>query len=1270
MAGTIKIISLNCRGLRDSYKRKDMFDYLHSKNYNIYCLQDTHFTEEDENIIRSQWGYDCYISPGRSNARGVAVLFNNNFEHKVLKKKQDAEGNYIMLNVEIEKKIVITLVNIYGPNADDREFYEDVLINTVDMDGDHTIICADWNLVQDFELDCYNYVAQNNIQAVEAVGELKHHLNLVDPWRIYNPNLRRYTWFRKNPIKKARLDFFLISEELMSYMENTKILPGYKTDHSMVLIEIRLNNFVRGRGFWRFNNSLLKDPCYINKVKEVIQKTKEDYAIPIYVRDMIKDMDPTDLQFIIDDQMFFEMVLLNIRGMTIPYCAAKKRRNEERKKHLEEQLELLHEMSNQLGGNNQVQNGLIEDVTNQLEEFRKEHMKGVLVRSRARWIEEGERPSRYFCGLEKRNFVNKNIIRLVGGNGGNIIEQKDILQEVKTFYMNLYSCKDKDLIDVDLEVLLQEEIVPKLDTTERDFLETPFTLSELSETLKGMKNDKSPGPDGYTVEFYKVFWLDLKCFLHRSFLVGKHKGELSITQKQGVISIIPKGDKPREFLKNWRPISLLNVSYKMLSGCIAQRIKKVLDGLIHENQKGFLKNRYIGENTRLVYDLMQLMEEKNLPGLLLLIDFEKAFDSVSWNFIDKTLAFFNFGPTLRNLVKLLYRDAKLCVIQHGIFSEFFAIGRGVRQGDPLSPYLFTLCVEIMSIMMRNSQDIRGVVIGGREYKLFQYADDTGLILDGSEKSLLSALHLLDQFAKYSGLTPNLDKTKCIWLGSKMNSQEILCAEKNLSWTNEPFVLLGIKFSTNIADIPMINYDSKLGELTKLISTWSKRQLSPLGKIVVIKSIILPKLTHLFVSLPKPSPVWLKKLEKMLFHFIWNHNDRIARAQLIQDYSLGGLRMVHIESFIKSMKLSWIQRFLCNSNTAWANLLEYLLPGRPEQYFQFGNDYLIKTLKLMKNSFWKEVLECLLEFRGLFDYSKEEDLNHSIWYNSNIQVGNHSVFFNNWYQKGIHIISDLLNQDGHLMNYEEFRRRYIFSPMITRFYGLRCAILENYTWLFPANSILIRPICPKYLYSILNNGIRGKKVYDFFIEALQKEQKYKNKWATELDLQNNDTFWKQINIGVKSPMEVQLQWFQYRIIHRIIGTNSFLYKIGLSESPLCTFCGQTLETILHLFWECPVVGQLIHEVKIWLGDVYEMIIELTGSEFILGRPLNRDTILNLALIILKYHIYKQKLKNCRPNLIGYKKELVSYYKLEQYIYTKNLKGDVFHNRWEHFHDQFE
>ncbi len=354
---------------------------------------------------------------------------------------------------------------------------------------------------------------------------------------------------------------------------------------------------------------------------------------------MINEVDPQELQFTIDDHMFLEMVLLNFRAMTLPYCGARKRRNEERKQILEEQLKTLQELADQLG-ENFSQNELLEDVSNQLEDMRKEYMKGVLIRARVQWIEEGERPTKFFCGLEKKNFVNKNITKLIGTDGRNILEQKDILQAVKSFYKKLYSSRDDDLEDVDLDILLQEENIPKLDTEQRDTLDFSLTLDELAVTLKEMKNDKSPGPDGYTVEFYKFFWPDLKHSLYRSFQAGICKGELSITQKQGVISIIPKGDKPREFLKNWRPISLLNVAYKLLSGCIAQRLKKVMQVLINENQKGFLKNRYIGENTRLVYDVMQYMDEKDLAGLLLLIDFEKAFDSVSWRFIDKTLTFF------------------------------------------------------------------------------------------------------------------------------------------------------------------------------------------------------------------------------------------------------------------------------------------------------------------------------------------------------------------------------------------------------------------------------------------------------------------------------------------------------------------------------------------------------------------------------------------------------------------------------------------------------
>ena len=169
------------------------------------------------------------------------------------------------------------------------------------------------------------------------------------------------------------------------------------------------------------------------------------------------------------------------------------------------------------------------------------------------------------------------------------------------------------------------------------------------------------------------------------------KGELFTSQKFGIVSILPKGNKPRELLTNWRPISLLNTTYKIFSGIIANRLKTVLDTLIHENQKGFLSGRFIGENTRLLYDIIHQAEHLNKPGMILLLDFEKAFDSVSWKFIFNVMKFFNFGDFFIRLVKIILSDIKLCVIQHGIFSQFFQIRRGCCQGNPASPYVFIMC---------------------------------------------------------------------------------------------------------------------------------------------------------------------------------------------------------------------------------------------------------------------------------------------------------------------------------------------------------------------------------------------------------------------------------------------------------------------------------------------------------------------------------------------------------------------------------------------------
>lgn len=180
----------------------------------------------------------------------------------------------------------------------------------------------------------------------------------------------------------------------------------------------------------------------------------------------------------------------------------------------------------------------------------------------------------------------------------------------------------------------------------------------------------------------------------------------------------------------------------------------------------------------MIYDVIDVAQDKHIPGMILLIDFEKAFDSISWKFMYNTLHFFNFGPDLIKWVSVLYNGAKLCVIQNGIFSKFFEIGRGCRQGDPVSPYLFNLCVEILGLLIRQNKNIRGIRIGKEKVCLLQYADDTVLFLDGSEKSLKSALDLLFQFSKFSGLKPNISKTKAIWIGSKINSNTI-CSDTGL-----------------------------------------------------------------------------------------------------------------------------------------------------------------------------------------------------------------------------------------------------------------------------------------------------------------------------------------------------------------------------------------------------------------------------------------------------------------------------------------------------------
>ncbi|GFR59858.1 reverse transcriptase [Elysia marginata] len=230
--------------------------------------------------------------------------------------------------------------------------------------------------------------------------------------------------------------------------------------------------------------------------------------------------------------------------------------------------------------------------------------------------------------------------KIIKNDGSETEDFKEILEEAKTYYTKLYRRPTNELTN-DIKASLDS--LPKLSEGEANLLSGEITLAELTSVFKNAKSNKSPGTDGYTAEFLKCFWPELGHLVVKSINDGFNLGDMSATQKEGLIILLPKGEKTKTLLKNWRPITLLNVIYKLASGAIANRLKKVLTRLIHPDQRGFLAGRFTGDNIRLVYDVLDHSMRHQQRGLLLLIDFEKAFDSISWEFVHDVLRIFKFS---------------------------------------------------------------------------------------------------------------------------------------------------------------------------------------------------------------------------------------------------------------------------------------------------------------------------------------------------------------------------------------------------------------------------------------------------------------------------------------------------------------------------------------------------------------------------------------------------------------------------------------------------
>lgn len=659
-------------------------------------------------------------------------------------------------------------------------------------------------------------------------------------------------------------------------------------------------------------------------------------------------------------------------------------------------------------------------------------------------------------------------------------------------------------------------------------------------------------------------------------------------------------------------------------------------------------------------------EKHNIPGMLLLIDFATAFDSLSWSFMYKVLEFFKFGQNFIKWIKVFYKDIKSCVIINGHLSDWFNIHRGCRQGDPLSPYLFILCAEVLAVLIKQNKNINGIKVNTVEFLVSQYADDTSLLLDGTEQSLRNTMKVLKFYANISGLYINVEKTKAVWIGSMKHSNVNLCLDLGLHWENSNFKLLGVIFPKNLNKITEINYTPKIEEIKTLLSQWSRRIITPIGKNVIIKTLALSKINHLIISLPNPDLSIIKQIQNIFYNYLWGGKpDKIKRSTIIQDYNNGGIRVIDLETFMNALKITWLRRFITN-NANYFELVKEICPVITK-FDTFGSDYIKRRINTVHNLFWKDVFNAYIILAHLKQPKTwHEFLNWPIWYNHRLKIGGTSFCYQKYVETGILVVNDLMNRNGNFHTYDAFVDIYHVQTNFLQYHNIIHSIREVLDRLrFPHYAVKEDNPTRPLLIMLLTSSNKGcRNIYDSMLNK-QTSPTAERKWVTELNLINVFN-WKMVyELPFKITQDSKLQWFQFRINHRILGTNYLLSKMGLTNGNLCTFCARQPETLVHLFWECEMVQSFWNNIKNWINTkCFNIDTNWSKIDIILGSK-TIQTALNNIILTAKYHIYQSKMRESAPNLNYFKKQIKILINTERYQAQKSLSLNKFHLLWNDF-----
>ena len=693
------ILSFNARGLRDEVKRRAIFNY-YRQRAEIICLQEVHSCVEDEKIWSSEYGSRIIFSHGEKNARGVCILLPRNKKYEVILEKRDLEGHLLMVELKCDT-ITFSLCNVYAPNRDMPKFFTQ-LCKVIDDMSENRIILGDFNLVIDPILD-RNGSMCNNEKSLEVLKQTMLDHLLVEIWRTRNNNVKCYSWMRNRPTYIAsRLDFMLVSQGLTDLTENVCYIPGIMSDHLSMFIAVNFMNAERGGGYWKMNAKWLDNETYALEIKEEIEETART----------CHKKQPVDK---------WEILKFQIAHFSKEFAKEKAAESNMIVAQLSEKLdELYDEVASQP---DPYKLKLLEHTKADLDQQMEQKAKSAMFRSKATYLGEGERSSKYFFNLEKVRYNGKTCHALINEENGEIVNDPvKVLAMQEQFYRNLYK-RDENIFPTfvnDSGIRLTEE--------EIRMCNQPISEEEVLSAIKQLKSQVTPGIDGIITLFYQKYWESIKePFMEMTAQVFQQK-KLTTTQLLGVINLIPKQNKDSRILGHLRPISLLTTDFKIFEKVMANRIVPTLHRLINMDQKGFLSDRRMSVNIRKIFDLMAYAEENKIEAIILSLDFKKCFDLISFDAVKRALQYFGYPEMMITWCDILYTDFRACVQNNGFFSNEFPIERGVRQGGPCSCYYFLLCAEILAIELRKCPQIKGILVEEILNLLGQYADDADIYM--------------------------------------------------------------------------------------------------------------------------------------------------------------------------------------------------------------------------------------------------------------------------------------------------------------------------------------------------------------------------------------------------------------------------------------------------------------------------------------------------------------------------------------------------------------